>query len=125
MRAATGEASVERRDPTRKAGETPMHWLSSLHSGVAFGKPGRVAMCLAGLTPLLLVSAGLWVGCASAAAGGSERSAASGGQAPVRSPRRMDRRLRGDDTRGAQRGHCAATPKATIARQGIVFRHTA
>jgi uncharacterized iron-regulated membrane protein len=57
----TGELLVERSDRTRNAGETLMHWLFPLHSGTAFGTPGMVAMCLTGLTPLLLVGTGSWV----------------------------------------------------------------
>ena len=57
----TAELLVERSDRTRNAGETLMHWLFPLHSGTAFGMPGMVAMCLTGLTPLLLVGTGLWV----------------------------------------------------------------
>ena len=57
----TGQLLVERSDRTRNAGETLMHWLFPLHSGTAFGTPGMVAMCLTGLTPLLLVGSGLWV----------------------------------------------------------------
>ena len=61
MHPVTGELLVERSDRTRNAGETLMHWLFPLHSGTAFGTPGMVAMCLTGLTPLLLVGTGLWV----------------------------------------------------------------
>ncbi len=57
----TGELLVERSDRTRNAGETLMHWLFPLHSGTAFGTAGMVAMCLTGLTPVLLVATGLWV----------------------------------------------------------------
>jgi uncharacterized iron-regulated membrane protein len=61
MHPVTGEMLVERSDRTRTAGETLMHWLFPLHSGTAFGTPGLWAMFFAGLTPLLLVSTGLWV----------------------------------------------------------------
>ena len=61
MHPVSGELLVERSDRTRNAGETLMHWLFPLHSGTAFGTPGMVAMCLTGLTPLLLVGSGLWV----------------------------------------------------------------
>jgi len=57
----SGELLVERSDRTRNAGETLMHWLFPLHSGTAFGSGGMLAMCLTGLTPLLLVGTGLWV----------------------------------------------------------------
>lgn len=61
MHPVNGELLVERSDRTRNAGETLMHWLFPLHSGTAFGTPGMIAMCLTGLTPLLLVGTGLWV----------------------------------------------------------------
>ena len=57
----SGELLAERSDRTRNAGEALMHWLFPLHSGTAFGTPGRVAMCLTGLAPLLLAGTGLWV----------------------------------------------------------------
>lgn len=57
----TGEILIERSDRTRNAGEALMHWLFPLHSGSAFGFPGLVAMCLTGMTPLLMISSGLWV----------------------------------------------------------------
>jgi uncharacterized iron-regulated membrane protein len=57
----TSEILVERSDRTRSAGETLMHWFYPLHSGTAFGTPGLVAMCLTGLTPIVLVFTGLWV----------------------------------------------------------------
>jgi uncharacterized iron-regulated membrane protein len=58
---ATGDLLVERSARTRTAGESLMHWLFPLHTGSAFGFWGRVAMCLAGIAPLLLVFTGLWV----------------------------------------------------------------
>lgn len=58
---ATGEILVERSDRTRTRGETVMHWLFPLHSGMAFGRPGMVAMCVAGPLPILLALTGLWV----------------------------------------------------------------
>ena len=57
----SGELLIERSDRTRSAGESFMHWLFPLHSGTAFGSAGMVAMCIAGLAPLLLVGTGLWV----------------------------------------------------------------
>jgi uncharacterized iron-regulated membrane protein len=57
----TARILVERSDRTRTAGETLMHWFFPLHSGTAFGTPGMIAMCLTGLTPLLLVATGLAV----------------------------------------------------------------
>jgi uncharacterized iron-regulated membrane protein len=58
---ATGEILFERSTRSRTAGETVMHWLYPLHSGTAFGLAGKVAMCLTGMAPLLLVLTGLWV----------------------------------------------------------------
>lgn len=57
----TGELLAERSARTRSAGEAFMHWLLPLHVGSAFGTPGLVAMCAAGLAPLLLVGTGLVV----------------------------------------------------------------
>jgi uncharacterized iron-regulated membrane protein len=57
----SGELLAERSPRTRSAGEVFMHWLLPLHVGSAFGTPGLIAMCAAGLAPLLLVSTGLWV----------------------------------------------------------------
>jgi len=57
----SGELLAERSRRTRSAGEGFMHWLLPLHVGSAFGTPGLVAMCAAGLAPLLLVGTGLWV----------------------------------------------------------------
>jgi uncharacterized iron-regulated membrane protein len=57
----TAEILFERSSRSRTAGETVMHWLFPLHSGTAFGTPGRVAMCIAGVAPLVLVFTGLWV----------------------------------------------------------------
>jgi uncharacterized iron-regulated membrane protein len=58
---ATGELLVERSARTRSGGEALMHWLFPLHTGSAFGDWGRLAMCIAGLAPMLLVGTGLWV----------------------------------------------------------------
>lgn len=57
----TAQILVERSDRTRTAGETLMHWFFPLHSGTAFGTPGMIAMCAAGLAPLLLMATGLAV----------------------------------------------------------------
>lgn len=57
----TSEILIERSDRTRTGGETLMHWFYPLHSGTAFGSGGMIAMCLTGLTPILLVFTGLWV----------------------------------------------------------------
>jgi uncharacterized iron-regulated membrane protein len=58
---ASGELLVERSARTRTAGEAFMHWLFPLHTGTAFGFWGRLAMCITGIAPLLLVFTGLWV----------------------------------------------------------------
>ncbi len=57
----SGELLAERSGRTRSAGESFMHWLLPLHVGSAFGTPGLIAMCLAGVAPLLLVGTGLWI----------------------------------------------------------------
>ncbi len=57
----SGELLAERSARTRSAGEAFMHWLLPLHVGSAFGTPGLVAMCAAGLAPLLLAGTGLLV----------------------------------------------------------------
>jgi uncharacterized iron-regulated membrane protein len=57
----SGELLAERSARTRSAGESFMHWLLPLHVGSAFGTAGLIAMCAAGIAPLLLVSTGLWV----------------------------------------------------------------
>jgi hypothetical protein len=63
VRLARGTAEIlfDRSSRSRTAGETVMHWLFPLHSGTAFGQVGKIAMCLTGLAPLLLVLTGLWV----------------------------------------------------------------
>src|SRR5262245_57555415 len=61
VHSGTGEILFERSTRSRSAGETFMHWLFPLHSGTAFGLAGKLAMCLTGLAPLLLVLTGLWV----------------------------------------------------------------
>jgi uncharacterized iron-regulated membrane protein len=57
----SAELLAERSPRTRSAGESFMHWLLPLHVGSAFGTPGLIAMCAAGIAPLLLVGTGLWV----------------------------------------------------------------
>lgn len=57
----SGELLAERSPRTRSGGESFMHWLLPLHVGSAFGTPGLIAMCAAGLAPLLLAATGLWV----------------------------------------------------------------
>jgi uncharacterized iron-regulated membrane protein len=57
----SGEILLERARRNRTSGESLMHWLFPLHSGTAFGLPGRIAMCVTGLAPFILVMTGLWV----------------------------------------------------------------
>ncbi len=57
----SGEILLERANRNRSSGESFMHWLFPLHSGTAFGLPGRIAMCVTGVAPLVLVMSGLWV----------------------------------------------------------------
>jgi uncharacterized iron-regulated membrane protein len=80
-----------------------MHWLFPLHSGTAFGTPGLVAMCLTGLTPLLLVGSGLWVWL-------KKRQGRQFGE-----KRREQRRLTGAAARSTPRP--AAMPSSTV-REG-------
>jgi uncharacterized iron-regulated membrane protein len=61
VHSGTGELLFERSSRSRTTGETVMHWLFPLHSGTAFGHAGKIAMCLTGLAPPLLVLTGLWV----------------------------------------------------------------
>lgn len=98
----TAAILVERSDRTRTAGETLMHWFFPLHSGTAFGTAGMVAMCLTGLTPLLLVGTGLavWLRKRRGEKIGEQRRRERGaaGRQPVVSPR---------DRRGLRRGPAA------------------
>jgi uncharacterized iron-regulated membrane protein len=57
----SGEILLERSSRNRSSGESFMHWLFPLHSGTAFGLPGRIAMCATGVAPFMLVLTGLWV----------------------------------------------------------------
>jgi uncharacterized iron-regulated membrane protein len=57
----SGEILLERSSRNRSSGESFMHWLFPLHSGTAFGLPGRIAMCVTGGAPFVLVMTGLWV----------------------------------------------------------------
>jgi uncharacterized iron-regulated membrane protein len=57
----SGEILLERARRNRTSGESFMHWLFPLHSGTAFGLPGRIAMCLTGVAPFILIMTGLWV----------------------------------------------------------------
>lgn len=51
---------VQERDPAgNSAGDTVLHWLYPLHSGQAFGLPGRILVALAGLAPLPLYVTGV------------------------------------------------------------------
>jgi uncharacterized iron-regulated membrane protein len=61
MHSGSGEILLERASRNRTSGESFMHWLFPLHSGTAFGLPGRLAMCLTGIAPFVLVMTGLWV----------------------------------------------------------------
>lgn len=76
------------RDPLRAgAGDTFLNWQFPLHTGEAFGLPGRVLVSASGLAPLLFMVTGLvlWLGrramhrkaraVAQAAAAGAERKA--------------------------------------------------
>jgi uncharacterized iron-regulated membrane protein len=57
----SGEILLERSSRNRSSGESFMHWLFPLHSGTAFGLPGRITMCVTGVAPFVLVMTGLWV----------------------------------------------------------------
>jgi uncharacterized iron-regulated membrane protein len=57
----TGELLLERSDRSRSAGETFMHWLFPLHSGTAFGTPGKIVMFAVGISPLVLLASGTYV----------------------------------------------------------------
>ncbi len=57
----SGEILFERSARNRTRGESVMHSLFPLHSGTAFGTPGKVAMCVTGLAMLLMFPTGLWV----------------------------------------------------------------
>lgn len=53
------------RDPlTAAAGDTFFNWQYPLHTGEAFGLPGRLLVSFSGLTPLLFMVTGLvlWLG---------------------------------------------------------------
>lgn len=43
------------------AGDLVRIWQFPLHSGQGFGLPGRIAVCIAGLLPLLLAGSGTWL----------------------------------------------------------------
>lgn len=57
----SGEILFERSARNRTRGESVMPWLFPLHSGTAFGTPGKGAMCVTGLAMLLMFPTGLWV----------------------------------------------------------------
>jgi uncharacterized iron-regulated membrane protein len=53
---------LHRRDPrTISAGDTYLLWQFPLHSGEAFGLPGRLIILLSGLSLPLLYATGLWI----------------------------------------------------------------
>jgi uncharacterized iron-regulated membrane protein len=53
---------AETRDPLNApVGDVLISWLFPLHSGEAFGMPGRVLWTLLGLVPLLLFATGAWL----------------------------------------------------------------
>lgn len=53
---------IDMRDPLRApAGDTVLSWLFPLHSGEAFGIPGRLAWTILGVAPSLLFATGLWL----------------------------------------------------------------
>ncbi len=52
------------RDPLAKdapAGDTLIHWLFPLHTGEAFGTPGRAFITVFGLTPLIFAITGVLI----------------------------------------------------------------
>jgi uncharacterized iron-regulated membrane protein len=57
----TAERLLERNRHTRSGGEAFLHWLFPLHSGIAFGAVGKVAMCTAGVAPAVLLATGIWL----------------------------------------------------------------
>lgn len=59
----TGEVLAKRDARQQSAGDAVLAWLHPLHNGEAFGMPGRVLACVAGLLPLLLMVTGVqrWV----------------------------------------------------------------
>ncbi len=63
IHAQTGEVLAERDARKQSAGDAVLAWLHPLHNGEAFGMPGRVLACVAGLLPLLLLATGVqrWV----------------------------------------------------------------
>lgn len=56
--AHTGEVLAVRDARGQSAGDTLLAWLHPLHNGEAFGLPGRVIACIAGLLPLGLALTG-------------------------------------------------------------------
>lgn len=56
---ACGTVAIEATPGNRPARETAQMWLMGLHDGSAFGTAGTVAVCLAGLLPLVLMWSGV------------------------------------------------------------------
>ncbi len=59
IHAQSGEVLAERDARKQSAGDAVLAWLHPLHNGEAFGMPGRVLACVAGLLPLLLMVTGV------------------------------------------------------------------
>jgi uncharacterized iron-regulated membrane protein len=59
IHAQTGEVLAERDARQQSAGDAVLAWLHPLHNGEAFGMPGRVLVCVAGVLPLLLMVTGV------------------------------------------------------------------
>ena len=59
IHAQTGQVLAERDARRQSAGDAVLAWLHPLHNGEAFGLPGRVLACVAGLLPLLLMVTGV------------------------------------------------------------------
>lgn len=54
-----GEVLAVRDARAQGAGDTLLAWVHPLHNGEAFGLPGRILVCAAGLVPLLLAVTGV------------------------------------------------------------------
>ena len=59
IHAQTGEVLAVRDARQESAGDTLLAWLHPLHNGEAFGLPGRLLACVAGVLPLMLVVTGV------------------------------------------------------------------
>lgn len=57
----SGAVLARRHWDERSTGDRFMAWQRPLHSGTAFGLPGRIAVAALGLVPLLLFITGLWL----------------------------------------------------------------